>query len=178
MTQSSLHNKSQSCLISVSYDRQTLNLISQNLKINICSENQCFQEIGLYAERWYSPILLGGLSLSTPVMRILELERESFLVRLEMVLRRLVTWRPEQNRFNTLDWDRPPWRTFLRGRHVQTDKAYSMFTIVSFLGHLLRYYPIFIRHKWSIVKWSNVDLSILFCQYDGELWALQQPTMA
>ena len=48
----------------------------------------------------YSPIWLGGLSRSTPVMRILELERESFLVRLEMVLSREDTWRPARERLS------------------------------------------------------------------------------
>ena len=68
---------------------------------NICSVRwEEHERGGGGGETPYSPIWLGGLSRSTPVMRILELERESFLVRLEMVLSREDTWRPARERLS------------------------------------------------------------------------------
>ena len=84
----------------------------------------------------YSPIWLGGLSRSTPVMRILELERESFLVRLDMVLNREETWRPGREKMS----EYPGYNITISTSTIsysnlflQTYSIYLNFTILSFI---------------------------------------------
>ena len=68
--------------------------IHKGIKVFSWKENVSFEFIVLF---FYLPKLLVGLSLSTPATKILELERDSFLVRLEMVRSLEDTWRPVRN---------------------------------------------------------------------------------